>query len=45
MNYFVKLPKRGGWSAVDLSKVREFLQNDRDSHDLDRPPGRSDGRE
>ena len=31
---------------VDFPKDREFfLQNNRDSHDLGRPPSRSDGRE
>ena len=51
-NFFAKCPKfkdffakcRGFFLQNDLSS-RIFLQNDRETQDLGRPPGRSDGRE
>ena len=51
-DFFAKWPKfkdffakcRGFFLQNDLSS-RTFLQNDRKTQDLDRPPGRSDGRE
>ena len=50
--FFAKWPKfedffakyRGFFLQNDLSS-RTFLQNDRETQDLGRPPGRSDGRE